>query len=126
MTAPRYKEGQGIALAELHAQVRRLRRWVLLTAALATISATAAAFGFHRASEARQNVQQLTLITRSEARDTTFALCTFRKDLEVRVAASRKFLASHPDGFAGVPVRTIREGISNQERTIGALSGIDC
>jgi hypothetical protein len=55
MTAPQYKEGQGIALQTLHNQVRRLRRWVLLVAVLATFSAFTSAWGLYRAGQASDN-----------------------------------------------------------------------
>jgi uncharacterized protein HemX len=126
MTAPRYKEGQGIALAQVHAQVRRLRRWVLFTALLAAVGAATAAYGFHRASQARQNVERLTLLTRAEARETTRSLCTLREDLERRAKASEAYLRENPRGIPGVPLRTLRDSLTNQQRTISALAGIDC
>jgi hypothetical protein len=55
MTAPRYKEGQGIALAQVHAQVRRLRRWLLLVAVLAAFGAFTSAWGLYRAGQATDN-----------------------------------------------------------------------
>jgi hypothetical protein len=58
-----------------------------------------------------------------ESRD---ALCVLRADLERRVATSRDFLEENPAGIPGIPARTIRDGIRNQERTIEALSGLSC
>lgn len=54
------------------------------------------------------------------------ALCTFRADLNARVASSRDFLKDHPEGFAGIPAATIRASIDQQSRTINALSSLDC
>jgi hypothetical protein len=54
------------------------------------------------------------------------ALCTLRSDLEARVEVSKTFLREHPEGVAGIPAQTIRDGIVNQERTILALGGLSC
>lgn len=62
----------------------------------------------------------------AQARQATSSLCALRKDLETRVASSLNFLRDHPAGIAGIDPKTIRDGIANQQRTISALSGIDC
>lgn len=54
------------------------------------------------------------------------ALCALRGDLQDRVDSSVKLLDDHPNGLAGIPPKTIRDGIKNQRRTIKALSRIDC
>lgn len=54
------------------------------------------------------------------------ALCTFRHDIEMRVAGSEKFLADHPQGFAGIPAATIRVSLDGQKRTIRALASLKC
>lgn len=54
------------------------------------------------------------------------ALCALRGDLTSRVASSREFLKDHPNGFADVPAKTIRDSIDNQMRTINALSVLSC
>jgi len=54
------------------------------------------------------------------------ALCALREDLEKRVASSKDFLIENPGGIAGIPAKTIRDGIKNQERTIKALDGLSC
>jgi hypothetical protein len=56
----------------------------------------------------------------------TDALCALRGDLKNRVAASQRFLVDHPAGVAGIPAKTIRDGIKNQQRTIAALKNISC
>jgi hypothetical protein len=60
--------------------------------------------------------------------DTRDALCTFRTDLEVRVASSRKFLDEHPEGLpkAGISAQQLSQSIRNQDRTVDALRGLDC
>jgi len=57
---------------------------------------------------------------------TTDTLCTFRSDLETRVVGSILFLREHPEGLAGVPTKTIVDQITNQQRTITALQGLNC
>lgn len=54
------------------------------------------------------------------------ALCTFRGDLEKRVANSRDFLKENPEGIPGIPAMTLRTSITNQESTIAALSDLSC
>lgn len=72
---------------------------------------------------------ELTDLATSTAITTTTqnqALCTLRADLQQRVDSSLKFLRHHPEGFAGIPPSTIKEGIENQQRTIKALSPLVC
>jgi sulfur transfer complex TusBCD TusB component (DsrH family) len=57
---------------------------------------------------------------------TQSALCALRADLQARVRTSEGFLREHPRGVAGIPARTIQEGIVNQRRTIKALSALSC
>jgi hypothetical protein len=73
-----------------------------------------------------ERIDDLSRQTRHDAGVTTAALCALRSDLERRIASSQAFLREHPDGIPGIPARTIRDGIKNQERTIRALSRIDC
>lgn len=54
------------------------------------------------------------------------AICALRSDLELRTASTNDFLKKHPKGIPGVPVTTLKEGLSNQERSIKALSGVSC
>jgi len=62
----------------------------------------------------------------STAQTSQDALCALRSDLEARVATSLEFLAEHPEGVAGIPAKTIKDGINNQRRTISALRSLDC
>lgn len=59
-------------------------------------------------------------------KQSTDALCALRGDLERRVASSEKFLSEHPDGIPGIPAKTIRDGIANQQRTILVLNDLSC
>jgi hypothetical protein len=61
-----------------------------------------------------------------ESSRTTGALCALRHDLEDRVAQTDTFLHSHPNGFAGIPAATLRNGEQGQLRTIQALSNLTC
>jgi hypothetical protein len=54
------------------------------------------------------------------------ALCALRGDLEDRVRQTDKFLAKHPEGFAGIPAATLRTNANGQRRTIRALSNLKC
>lgn len=54
------------------------------------------------------------------------ALCVLRADLQQRVDASQEFLKTHPQGFSGVPVKTFKDSIRSQERTIDALGILPC
>jgi hypothetical protein len=53
-------------------------------------------------------------------------LCVVRRDYEARARGARKFLRSHPEGFAGISAGTIRVSLRMQERTIRSLSGLEC
>jgi hypothetical protein len=54
------------------------------------------------------------------------ALCALRWDLEKRVAGTQQLLIDHPEGLAGIPAQTLKDGITNQQRTIEALRGVHC
>lgn len=56
----------------------------------------------------------------------TDALCALRSDLVKRVANSEAFLEEHPNGIAGIPAKTIQDGIDNQKQTIRALGDLSC
>jgi hypothetical protein len=60
------------------------------------------------------------------AENSNNALCSLRADLERRVEVSQDFLRENPDGIPGISAEVIRTGILNQQRTINALSGLDC
>lgn len=54
------------------------------------------------------------------------ALCSLRGDLERRVQSARAFLDDNPKGIPGISAATIKMGITNQQRTIDALAGLEC
>lgn len=56
----------------------------------------------------------------------TGALCALRQDLERRVAASEDFLSRNPHGFPGISAATLQKSITDQQRSIVALSGLHC
>lgn len=56
----------------------------------------------------------------------TKALCVLRDDLQRRVKSSTDFLATHPNGIPGIPAKTIRDGLANQQRTITSLRSLKC
>lgn len=64
--------------------------------------------------------------TSEQANRTTKALCIFRDDIQSRIDQTIKFLAEHPEGFAGVSAATLRNGLDGQRRTVAALSVLDC
>jgi hypothetical protein len=115
----------------------RVRRWMAVAVVAAVVALPSAAWvvgsRVHETADttdetaqlARQ-VQALALRTSHDAQVTTAALCALRSDLEQRVASSEAFLRRHPHGILGISAKDIRTGIVNQQRTILALSGIDC
>jgi ABC-type transporter Mla subunit MlaD len=64
--------------------------------------------------------------TTRESKRTTKALCALRHGLEDQVQQTDKFLAKHPEGFAGVPAATLRANEGRQKLTIQALSNLKC
>jgi hypothetical protein len=56
----------------------------------------------------------------------TQALCALRADLQTRVNSTNAFLVTHPHGIPGISAATLRSGVAGQERTIRALSTINC
>jgi hypothetical protein len=61
-----------------------------------------------------------------DGKNTNDALCSVRQDMEQRALGTTQFLKDNPDGFAGIPVRTLLENLANQQRTIQALKGLEC
>ena len=105
----------------------RLIRVVLIAIALGVVVNSTGSVLLFVSNQTRANdIRTLTLQTSADAKQTTAALCALRSDLERRVATSEAFLAEHPHGIPGISAKQIRDGIRNQERTIRALSGIDC
>lgn len=81
------------------------------------------------ARENSRRINDIAALTRrvdANADQSTSALCALRRDLEKRVDSSRQFLREHPHGIPGISAKTIRDGLSNQQRTIRALRGLSC
>lgn len=96
-----------------------LRRLVWATVVLYVVLALLVGFVWISGVQQRDDIAQ-------SANSTNQALCVLRADLEVRVADSIKFLADHPNGIPGIPVASIQQSIENQQRTVDALSGLEC
>lgn len=63
----------------------------------------------------------------SEGTETHEAVCALVSDLETRTEDTRAFLKTHPHGVPGLATTAqLRESLSNQERTLAALSVITC
>jgi hypothetical protein len=113
-----------------HALIDELmaRTFWLLAAMVAVFIAAAAVATVNwirigdRARENRDTIAQVAALSVR----TNGALCALRRDLELRVASSKQFLQEHPEGIAGVPVKVIQDSIRNQQRTILALSNLNC
>lgn len=56
----------------------------------------------------------------------TDSLCTLRGDLQRRVEQGQEFLKENPEGIEGIPPETLQQSIEGQQRTITALSTLDC
>lgn len=61
-----------------------------------------------------------------DGKTTNNALCSLRADLVTRVTSSIEFLKRNPEGIRGISDEDILESISGQQRTIIALSNLDC
>lgn len=105
----------------------RLIRIVLIAVAVAVVMTSVGGVFLFASNRAQtDDIRALSLQARRDAEVSRSALCALRTDMERRVATSKALIARNPQGFAGIPARTIRDGIRNQERTIRALSSIDC
>lgn len=54
------------------------------------------------------------------------ALCTLRADMEKRIRLTEDFIRTHPHGFGGIPVGTLKVSAENQKRTVASLSDLSC
>jgi hypothetical protein len=62
----------------------------------------------------------------AQGNDAHQAICALRTDLEQRVENAQTFLLTHPQGIPGIPVSVIRNGLTNQQKTIDALRHLNC
>lgn len=58
MTAPKFREGQQIAIGTLHGQVLRLRRWIVIVAVFAALGMIAGAGGMISGQRTVQQIQR--------------------------------------------------------------------
>lgn len=64
--------------------------------------------------------------TRHLARSTNASLCTFRHDLEARIASAYEFLSHQPNGAFGFTRAQLLTNIHGQQRTVEALANLHC
>lgn len=64
-------------------------------------------------------------VNANQARNTA-ALCAYHDDLAKRVAQSQAFIATHPNGFAGISQQTIQVSIDNEKSALLALAPLRC
>jgi hypothetical protein len=51
---------------------------------------------------------------------------TNNADVQRRAHDGEAFLRDHPQGIPGIPVGTLRQSVNGQQRTVRALSALDC
>jgi hypothetical protein len=103
-----------------------IRNLVLATAFLAVVLLAVVGVGFYIAQDQRHDLR--TSITRNDARidDTNDSLCALVADLKRRVVVAQDLLHANPDGTPGIPAAALQATIDGQQRTILALSKLDC
>jgi hypothetical protein len=105
---------------------KRTRGFILMCAVLIMAGLLSGAYVLAaRVSDNTDDTDKLARVTQ-QLQGTTLALCALRDDVERRVQSSQNFLAEHPNGIPGIPARTLRDSINNQQRTIDALSILKC
>lgn len=92
--------------------IHSIRVWLYtlvgITVVLAVLLTAVALFSWFRVHKAEQS------------------FCALRSDLQHRIVQGEEFVATHPKGFAGLPVAAINAQIDNQRRTVHALKGLSC
>lgn len=109
MTVP---SGDQVVAKERAGGLRLIRRVVIVLSIVVAVNVALGAVSFVRIG--------------TVASDSNNALCALRGDLERRVASSEQFLRENPNGIPGISAKVIRDGMTNQRRTIAALSRLDC
>jgi hypothetical protein len=61
-----------------------------------------------------------------QAQQATAGLCALRSDRTDQIAASDRFLRKHPHGIPGIPASLIRQSRATAQRTVDALSFLNC
>jgi hypothetical protein len=109
-----------VSKPETPASVRSaLKRLVVATVILYTVLTLVIVFVMITASIQRTNLK-------NETTKTTSALCTLRSDFVHRIAESRAFLRSHPNGLDGISPADIQRSIDGLKETVSALGTLDC
>lgn len=57
---------------------------------------------------------------------TTGALCALKFDFQQRIDQNKQFLEDNPNGIPGITPAVIQQQIDNTQRTLDALSTIEC
>lgn len=82
--------------------------------------------GFHAQNQNADDLKATAAKLATVATQTNDSLCALRRDVETRAENARAFLHAHPHGFAGFSSSAIRVSLVGQERTVRALSGLNC
>jgi hypothetical protein len=98
---------------------RSINTLVVATLILYALLAGAGFVAYNNAQDSRNDIAKV-------AASTHRALCTLRGDLVQRVTDTAKFLATHPDGIAGISAAAIQQSLDNQQRTIDSLDSLKC
>lgn len=109
-----------MAETDRHSAVGRAIRSIMINEVLLYVLVFGAIlFVYHDAQVKRDRLAD-------KAERANVALCALRADLKTRIASSEKFLADHPNGFAGIPAAQIQTSLDGQQRTVIALSILKC
>jgi hypothetical protein len=107
-------------VAGIGGELKRTLKWLVIATIILYLALVGVGFvGWVSASHQRNDLKKATENINS-------TLCILRGDLETRVAASRQFLLDHPQGISGISVAILQQSIDTQQRTIDALSGLEC
>lgn len=108
------------------------RRWLKIvtwsTAILYFILGSVVAYYIVHSSNQRSQLKaQQVQLTRDETHITE-ALCATKHELQQRIASTKAYLRKHPEGipFLHVSAGTLRLQITQAEKTMQALSPVDC
>lgn len=77
-------------------------------------------------AETLKQIERVRADTRRNAAETHTALCALREDLKRRVGTSIQYLSEHPNGTRDIPLKTIRDSVQNQQRSIASLHALRC
>lgn len=100
--------------------IQRTLRSILINEVLLYIIVFGAIFFVYHDSQVKRDE------IKAESDRSTVALCALRDDLKTRIAGSEKFLLEHPKGWLGITPASIQQSIDGQQRTVIALSVLNC